>query len=208
MWYQRQPGRMLMLTLLFSLSTVGCGQSPAPTSAQASTADIQSAATSAPAATLAPAATAAPATVVASDAGQASQAVVQRFYDEVFNAHNLAATADIFDANFAVHDLDVGGELPGGDLPGTLAAFPDVKATINQWVVQGDLVTAIVTLTGTHQDTFIGVAPTGRAVTWSIIDVWRVKDGKITDLWHNIPNDDILEQIGAAPAAAPATATP
>jgi hypothetical protein len=33
-------------------------------------------------------------------------------------------------------------------------------------------------------------------VTWSSSDIWRVKDGKITDVWHNFPNQDILQQIG------------
>ena len=91
--------------------------------------------------------------------------------------------------------LDYGGVLPGGGLEGTLAAFPDVVATVNLWVVEDDLVTAYVTYNGTHQAEFLGVAPTGKAVTWSIIDIWRVQNGKITELWHHIPNDDILEQI-------------
>jgi hypothetical protein len=45
----------------------------------------------------------------------------------------------------------------------------------------------------------VGVAATDKPVTWSIIDVWRVKDGMITDMWHNVPNEELLEQIGAPP---------
>lgn len=127
---------------------------------------------------------------------QANQAVVQRFYDEVFTQKKLAVLGEIFDPNLIIHDLHVGGGLNGGGpLAETLAAFPDVKATVNLWVSEGDLVTAYVTYKGTHQAAYLGVAATGNAVTWSIIDIWRVKDGKIVELWHNIPNDDILEQI-------------
>jgi predicted ester cyclase len=139
---------------------------------------------------------------------QANRAVVQRFYDEVFTQKKMPVLDEIFNGDPVIHDLDVGGELPGGDLPETLAAFPDVVATVNQWVVDGDLVAAYITFNGTHQGEFLGVAPTGKAVTWSIIDLWRVQDGKMVELWHNIPNDDILEQIdGSGPqtsAAAPA----
>ena len=39
--------------------------------------------------------------------------------------------------------------------------------------------TACVTYDGTHQAEFLGVPATGKAVTWSIIDIWRVKAGKI-----------------------------
>ena len=124
-----------------------------------------------------------------------NQAVVQRFYDEVFTQKKMAVLNELFAPNLAVHDLDFGGVQPGGDLEGTLAAFPDVVATIKLWVVEDDLVTACVTYDGTHQAEFLGVPATGKAVTWSIIDIWRVKAGKIVELWHHIPNDDILEQI-------------
>lgn len=127
---------------------------------------------------------------------QANQAVVQRFYDEVFTQKKMAVLGEIMDANFVVHDLDVGGELNGGaPLEETLAAFPDVKATTNLWVSEGELVTVYVTYRGTHQAEYLNVAATGAPVTWEVIDVWRVKDGKLAELWHNIPNDDILEQI-------------
>ena len=85
-------------------------------------------------------------------------------------------------------------------MPETLAAFPDVKATINLWVVDGDLVSAYVSYQGTHQAEFLGVAPTGKAVTWSIIDIFRVQNGKVVELWHDVPNGDILEQISEPPA--------
>jgi predicted ester cyclase len=62
--------------------------------------------------------------------------------------------------------------------------------------MDGDLVTAVVTASGTHQVAIMGVAPTGNQVTFSQIDVWRVKEGKITDVWHNFANADILLQIG------------
>ena len=126
---------------------------------------------------------------------QANQAVVQRLYDEVFTGKDMEVLAEVFVPNLVVHDLDVGGEYPGGGLRDTLRAFPDVVATVNQLVVEGDMVAAYVTYNATHQSEFLGVAPTGKAVTWSIIDLFRVQDGKITDIWHNIPNDDILEQI-------------
>lgn len=106
----------------------------------------------------------------------------------------MSVLGEIFDPNLVIHDLDVVRE-SGGALEETLAAFPDVKATVNLWVIEGDLVTAYVTFNGTHQAEFLGVAPIGKEVTWSIIDLWRVQDGKIAELWHNIPNEDILEQI-------------
>ena len=66
--------------------------------------------------------------------------------------------------------------------------FVDFKPP-ERWTIDGDLVTAVVTVSGIHQARLIGVAPTGNKVTWSSIDVW-----------HNVPVADILEQIGTPPA--------
>jgi predicted ester cyclase len=67
---------------------------------------------------------------------------------------------------------------------------------VDLWVIEGDLLTAVVTVSGTHLGELMGVAPTGNKVTWSHIDIWRIKDGKIVEVWHNFPTADILEQIG------------
>ena len=60
----------------------------------------------------------------------------------------------------------------------------------------GPPLTAVVTVSGTQQAAILDIAPTGNKVTWSQIDVWRVQDGKIIDVWHNFPEADILLQIG------------
>ena len=124
---------------------------------------------------------------------QANQAVVQRFYDEVVNNKNFDAFAEVFDPNMVEHSLGIGIILTDTEI---LTALPDLHLTVDLWVVEGDLVTAVVTTSGTHQAEFMGVAPTGNPVSWSSIDIWRVKNGKITDVWHDFPNEDILQQIG------------
>lgn len=123
----------------------------------------------------------------------ANKAVVQRFYTEVVDQKNLDALKEIFDAKMVAHDLDFGAH--GGDLGGVLTGLPDVKTKISLWVIKNDLVTAVVTFSGTHKGTLLGIAPTGKPVTFSLIDIWRVKNGKLVEIWHNVPNSDILAQI-------------
>jgi predicted ester cyclase len=124
---------------------------------------------------------------------QANQAVVQRFYEEVVNQKKVEVFQEVFDPNMVEHSLDIGPVLTDTEM---MAGFPDMHLTVDLWVVEDDLVTAVVTVSGTHQAEFMGVAPTGNTMTFSIIDIWRVKDGKITDVWHNSPSADILQQIG------------
>ncbi len=130
---------------------------------------------------------------------EANKAVIQRFYEEGVNQKNMGALEDIFDVNLVVHDLDY--EADGGDLGEMLlTGLPDVKATVSLWVIQNDLVTAVATFSGTHLGEYIGIAPTGNPVTFSVIDIWRIKDGKVIELWHNVPTADQMEQISDPPA--------
>jgi predicted ester cyclase len=129
---------------------------------------------------------------------QANQAVVQRFYDEVINQKHMNVMDEVFDPEMVAHDL---GATP--DVGMLFAGLPDLNVTVDLWILKGDLVTSVVTFSGTHQAEMMGVAPTNKAVTWTHIDIHRIKNGKMVEVWHNIPMNDILEQIGytSVPAA-------
>ena len=51
----------------------------------------------------------------------------------------------------------------------------------------------------THQGGFLGIAPTGRVVTWTETDVGRLEDGKLVE--HRGDSDDLglMQLIGAIP---------
>ena len=127
---------------------------------------------------------------------QANKAVVQRFYDEVVNQKHMNFMEEAFDPQEVTHDLG-----PAPDVGMLFAGIPDLHVTVDHWILDGDMVTSIVTFSGTHQAEMMGVAPTNKPVTWTHIDVHRVKNGKIVEAWHNIPMSDILQQIGYQPVA-------
>ena len=128
------------------------------------------------------------------DLEQANKAVIQRFYDEVVNQKHMDFMDEAFDPQMVTHDLG-----PTPDVGMLFAGLPDLHVTVDHWIIDGDMVTSIVTFSGTHQAEMMGVAPTNKPVTWTHIDVHRVKNGKIVEVWHNIPMGDILQQIGYQP---------
>lgn len=77
------------------------------------------------------------------------------------------------------------------------SALPDLSATIEDQIAEGDRVVTRVTFRGTHRGTFRGVAPTGRPVTYMGIAIDRVRDGKIVEMWHVANMLELLQQIGA-----------
>jgi predicted ester cyclase len=81
------------------------------------------------------------------------------------------------------------------------AAFPDFRAEIHWQAADGELVTTYKAYHGTHQGTFLGVAPTGRKIHFETVDVMRVRNGKITEHWGVANLFSLMQQLGAWPTA-------
>lgn len=124
---------------------------------------------------------------------EANQAVVNRFYEEVVNQKHYERVKDIMAEDFVAHEVSFVPPFKDSEL---WPAFPDFQLKVNKWVIEGDLVVALVTVSGSQQGELAGVAPTGNKVTFTQIDIWRVKDGRIAEVWHNFATADIMLQVG------------
>ncbi len=75
------------------------------------------------------------------------------------------------------------------------AAFPDMRITVQDMIAEGDKVAARVTMRGTHQGEFQGIAPTGKRVQVRSMDMFRIADGKIVEhRGHGDDPSDILRE--------------
>ena len=132
--------------------------------------------------------------------------VVSRYIEEFKNRANHNIVDELMAPDFVHHFTDP--RLPPG--PDALkilgqsigAGFPDVHATVNDLIAEGDNVIERATVTATHSGEFNGVPATGNAVTWTEIHIYRLSDGKIAELWSEIDLLAILAQIGALPPPA------
>ena len=79
------------------------------------------------------------------------------------------------------------------------SGFPDFQATIEDLFAEGDKVVLRFTFHGTHQGEFMGVAPTGKQVTMTGVEIFRIGDGKIVELWGQEDVLGMMQQIGAIP---------
>jgi predicted ester cyclase len=80
------------------------------------------------------------------------------------------------------------------------SAFPDVAATIEDMIAEGDFVSFRVTVRGTHRGEFMRVAPSGNQVAFGVQNIYRVRDGKVVERWSNPDLLGLMVQIGAIPA--------
>jgi steroid delta-isomerase-like uncharacterized protein len=131
-----------------------------------------------------------------------NKALVQEFED-LINAKDLNTALSLLSPNFVDHTPPVG--LPPG-VEGVrafftmqFAAFPDGHITLQDMIAEGDKVVNRMIGEGTHQGEFMGMPPTGKRVTWSFIDIWRIADGKIVEHWVEADMMSLMQQLGVLP---------
>ena len=79
------------------------------------------------------------------------------------------------------------------------AAFPDLQGIIEHQIAEGDTVATRATLRGTHLGQFMGVAPTNKQLTWSVLMMDQVVDGKIVLHHANADWISVLVKLGVVP---------
>jgi steroid delta-isomerase-like uncharacterized protein len=83
-----------------------------------------------------------------------------------------------------------------------LNAFPDVKATVEDLMADGDKVVARVSYRGTHQGAFRGIPPTGKQIAVTGINIFRIANGKLVEHWGLTDRLAVLQQLGVVPPLA------
>jgi len=82
-------------------------------------------------------------------------------------------------------------------------AFPDLSATVDEQVAEGDKVVSRVTMSGTHEGEFMGIPATGKSFTIPGVSIWEVIGGQLISEWVNWDSMSMMQQLGLAPAPAP-----
>ena len=80
------------------------------------------------------------------------------------------------------------------------SAFPDLRMSPDDVLVDGDKAVARVTMTGTHEGDFMGMPATGKRVDVQLIDIIRFEGGLAREHWGVIDTMAMMEQLGAVPA--------
>jgi steroid delta-isomerase-like uncharacterized protein len=108
---------------------------------------------------------------------------------EAVNKGNLDVVDEFLASDYIRHDPsallgDVGREEYKQAFTNLHRAFPDARWTIEDLLSDGDEVIGRWTFHGTHQGQFFNIPPSGKKVTYPIIAIYRIADGKIAEDWH------------------------
>jgi steroid delta-isomerase-like uncharacterized protein len=116
-----------------------------------------------------------------------NKAVVRRWIEEFKTGGDESVSDEVRSPHFVNHSAPPGA--PTGPEAGKLAfqamrsAFPDLHVTIEDMLAEADRVVTRQTFSGTHRGEWLGVPATGRAVSWAVIDIVRLDDGRLVDHW-------------------------
>jgi steroid delta-isomerase-like uncharacterized protein len=80
------------------------------------------------------------------------------------------------------------------------AGMPDMKCTIHEQIAEGDKVVTRKTLSGTNTGDLFGVPATGKHIDLQVIDILRIKDGKLVEHWNIVDQMGLMQQLGVIPA--------
>lgn len=137
-----------------------------------------------------------------------AKAIIRRWNDEGWSGGNYDLAHEIIAPVMTVHGA--GGQAVGMGPDGLIdlirtwrTAFPDGKMTVDDLIVDGDLVGIRNTWHGTQVADFYGIPASGKTVHVTSIGIDRVKDGQVVEGWGELDMVGMMQQLGAMPMVGP-----
>jgi steroid delta-isomerase-like uncharacterized protein len=129
--------------------------------------------------------------------------IITRF-EHAFRADDQATIDELCDPGMVDHT-------PAPDQEPTLAGFkekvasfkaifPDLEEDLQDIVASGDTVATRWAVSGSQQQEFMGIPAAGQAIKVEGMNFYRLKDGRVTDIWTQFDGVGMMQQLGAIPA--------
>jgi steroid delta-isomerase-like uncharacterized protein len=130
--------------------------------------------------------------------------LAQRWHYDLSVDRNWAVAEEILSPDIVIHSA-VGDDVKGIEeikkFDEMWKSMPNVKINHYEIIAEGDYVLIRWDVSFDNTVDLMGVPATGNHVSDIYgMDLFRIKDGKITDLWQNYDELSFLKQIGAMPA--------
>lgn len=124
--------------------------------------------------------------------------VVRRFWESIWTEGKADLLSEIFDPGIRKNGEAVDVENFKRAVISWRRVFPDFTATIEELIPAGqDRVVSRVTYRGRQTLPWAGLPATGRTFKVVGIDIFRVRNGRVVELWHSVDHYDMAAQLGA-----------
>ena len=128
--------------------------------------------------------------------------IVRRFVDEIFVQSRAETVDELLADDFVGHTWPSTGK-PKDDLKAAIGmargALADVRFTIDDLIAEADRVAARITTSARQVGAFMKIPPSGKRYEIEEIHVFRIRDGKVAEHWHQFDQMGLMQQLGAMP---------
>jgi len=126
--------------------------------------------------------------------------LVLQWREEIWNKGNVNVIDELHAPDFVGHYSGIPGPIRGREalkhlFAAYLAAF-DIQVTPKFLIAEGDMVVVYDTNRVKHTGAFQGIPPTGKEVTATSTDIYRIVGGKIVEQWFESDYTGMLQQLG------------
>jgi len=132
--------------------------------------------------------------------------IMRRVLEEAFGQGRVEVVDEVLHSNFVCWDPNSeSGEIRGADtikseIEYFRNAVPDLTYTVDDQIVEGDMVVSRYTASGTHQGEFFGVPGSGKRIEMTGINIDRFDEsGKLVEEWVEYDLLGAMRKIGAIP---------
>jgi steroid delta-isomerase-like uncharacterized protein len=132
-----------------------------------------------------------------------NKSIVRRFFEVGPSKGDLCAANELLAPGFALHvPLPCSPGVQGIDevISACRAAFEHLNVSVEDMVAEDDRVAARFTARGIHKGAFMGLQPTGKSITMTGIEIFRIENGKIAELWGEANLIGLIQQLGILPS--------
>lgn len=118
---------------------------------------------------------------------ESNKQIIRQVFEEAFNHKNMELIDVLFSPHFT--DQSTPDQLAGPQgvkeyFAQLHTSFPDMLVTIEDLIAEGEKVVVRTTWRGTHLGKLADIEPTGKQVTGTMIQIFRVVNGKILEEWN------------------------
>ena len=131
----------------------------------------------------------------------ANKKTITKYFDEVINTQKLNRMGEFFSLDYIWHQMNGTDVRSSQDsshvsmLRFIYTAIPDIHYTIDNAVVEGDMVAVNSTVTGTAKSEMFGLPTAQKKVRFKQMFFFRLKNNKITEEWEIVDVDGLKAQL-------------
>jgi predicted ester cyclase len=114
-----------------------------------------------------------------------NKTIIRRYVEEIENTGDVANIREFIAEEYV--EVYEGKRYPIGikgaidHVRGVRRVHPDLKLIIENQISEGEWVVTVYSATGTFKEEWFGMKPTGKPITYTGVNVDRIRDGKIIE---------------------------